>query len=51
MLPSSIGMDQSIKDDVAKLKAWKFLPKGAAVAGYVIDIKTGQLRNVVEPNF
>lgn len=40
-------MDQSIRDDVTVMKKWKFMAKGAVVSGYVFDIKTGLLREVV----
>ena len=43
----SIGMDQSIRNDVAAIQAWPFVPKGMVVAGYEFDIKTGKLREVV----
>ena len=43
---SSIGLDQSVRDDVALMRKWPFLPAGAHVVGYVFDIVTGSLRCV-----
>ena len=43
----SIGLEQSIRDDVALLKEWPFLPDGATVAGYAFDIQLGTLEQIV----
>ena len=37
------SVDQSIKDDVALLKAWPFLGKDTKVLGFNLDVKTGLL--------
>ena len=39
-------LDQSVRDDVAKLRDLKTLPEGVAVSGYVYDVRTGKLREV-----
>ena len=36
-----------MRDDVATLKGWHFLPETASIAGYVFNIKTGKLEEVV----
>lgn len=51
----SIGIEQSIHDDVAAAKKWldgfAFLPRDTPVGGYVFDIKTGLLKELVAPKF
>lgn len=39
-------LDQSVRDDVARLRDVKTLPEGVTVSGYVYDVRTGQLREV-----
>jgi carbonic anhydrase len=39
-------VDQSVKDDVARLRDVKTLPEGVTVSGYVYDVRTGELREV-----
>jgi carbonic anhydrase len=39
-------VDQSVRDDVARLRDLKTLPEGVTVAGYVYDVRTGRLREV-----
>jgi hypothetical protein len=40
------SVDESIKEDVALLKAWPFLGKDTKVFGFNLDIKTGLLTEV-----
>ena len=39
-------VDQSVREDVARLRDVKTLPDGVTVSGYVYDIHTGELREV-----
>jgi len=39
-------VDQSVRDDVARLRDVKTLPEGVTVAGFVYDVRTGELREV-----
>ena len=39
-------VDQSVRDDVARLRDVKTLPEGVTVAGLVYDVRTGELREV-----
>jgi carbonic anhydrase len=39
-------IDQSVRDDVARLRDVKTLPEGVTVSGYVYDVRTGELREV-----
>jgi carbonic anhydrase len=41
------SLEQSVKDDVAALKADPILSKRIIVIGYVYDVKTGLLREIV----
>lgn len=45
---NSIGLDESIREDVALIKDWQFLPQGARVVGYAYHVETGALREVVD---
>jgi carbonic anhydrase len=45
---SFTDVEQSIRDDVAKLRDAKTFPEGITVAGLVYDVRTGELR-AVEP--
>ncbi len=45
-LPFS-DLDQSVRDDVDRIRADRFLPADAVVAGFVYDVGTGELREVV----
>lgn len=38
--------DQSVREDVAMLKADPILPRGLVVLGFVYDIESGLLREV-----
>ena len=38
--------DQSVREDVARLRDVKTLPEGVRVAGLVYDVRTGELREV-----
>lgn len=39
-------VDQSVREDVARLRDVKTLPDGVTVSGYVYDVRTGELREV-----
>jgi carbonic anhydrase len=41
-------VDESVREDVALLKAWPFLGKNTKVLGYNLDVKTGLLTEVKE---
>jgi carbonic anhydrase len=43
---SFTDIDQSLRDDVARLRDVKTLPDGVTVSGSVYDVRTGQLREV-----
>lgn len=43
----SLGLDESIRQDVAAIKAWPFLPTQAKVVGYAFEVETGRVREVV----
>jgi len=43
---NSIGLEQSIKEDVEKIKAWPFLTKDAKVLGFAYELETGRVRQV-----
>ncbi|USW58794.1 Putative carbonic anhydrase [Septoria linicola] len=38
-----IGLDESIRQDVAKLKAWRFLAPTTAVKGFALTLETGEI--------
>lgn len=40
----SIGLEESVRRDVALIQEWKFLPKMADVVGYVYETETGRVR-------
>lgn len=40
-------LDQSVRDDVETIRALDSLPDGVEVSGYVYDVRTGRLREVV----
>jgi carbonic anhydrase len=40
-------LDQSVRDDVARVRSEKFLPPAVTVSGHVYDVGTGELREVV----
>jgi carbonic anhydrase len=40
-------VDQSVRDDVAEIRAVASLPDGVSVSGYVYDTQTGAIREVV----
>jgi len=42
------SVDESVREDVALLKAWPFLGKDTKVLGYNLDVKTGLLTEVKE---
>ncbi|MCJ1379712.1 hypothetical protein MMC17_002814 [Xylographa soralifera] len=44
----SSGFDQSLKEDVAFLKANPFIKKDMKIHGYLWDIKTGELTTDVD---
>jgi carbonic anhydrase len=44
-LPFS-DLDQSVRDDVATLRASPLIPKDIAIKGFVYDVRTGRLREV-----
>jgi hypothetical protein len=41
-------VDESVREDVALLKAWPFLGQNTKVLGYSLDVKTGLLTEVKE---
>ncbi|KAB8234325.1 beta-class carbonic anhydrase [Aspergillus alliaceus] len=43
----SIGLDESIREDVEAIRQWPFLPVEAQVVGYAYELETGSLRKVV----
>lgn len=43
----SIGLDESIRQDCAEIKAAPFLRKDLLVVGFAYDVATGLLREVV----
>jgi carbonic anhydrase len=43
---SFTDVDESVRDDVARLRNVKTLPDGVTVSGYVYDVRTGELREV-----
>jgi carbonic anhydrase len=43
----SIGLDESVRRDVAEIKNAPFFRKDLLVVGYALDIDTGLLREVV----
>ena len=43
---SFTDVDESVRDDVARLRNVKTLPDGVTVSGYVYDVRTGVLREV-----
>jgi len=43
---NSIGLEQSIKDDVERIKAWEFLEKDTNVLGFAYETETGRVRPV-----
>ena len=48
MLPS-LGLEESIRQDVDAIKAWPFLPAQAKVVGYAFEVENGRVREVVGP--
>ncbi len=40
-------VDQSVRDDVERIRSLKTLPDGVSVSGHVYDVRTGSLREVV----
>lgn len=44
-------LDQAVRDDVERLLRWRGRPEPFAVAGAVIDVADGSLREVVPPTF
>lgn len=45
-LPFS-DLEKSVRDDVARIKDNPFIPEDVVVSGWVYDVKSGQLREVV----
>lgn len=43
----SLGLEESIRQDVATIKAWPFLPTQTKVVGYAFEVETGRVREVV----
>ncbi len=43
-------VDQSVRDDVGRLRGLASLPEGLVVSGYVYDVRTGRVREVVPAN-
>ena len=42
----SIGLDESLRQDVQLIRSWHFLPKNCRVVGYAYDVETGLVREV-----
>ena len=42
----SLGLNESIRQDVAAIKAWPFLPAQATVVGYAFEVETGRVKEV-----
>lgn len=42
-------IDQSVRDDVDQLRGLDMLPDGVSVSGYVYDVRSGRLKEVVPP--
>jgi hypothetical protein len=40
-------LDESVAEDVGRLRSLAILPEGVTVAGYVYDVDSGRLREVV----
>jgi carbonic anhydrase len=40
-------LDQSVRDDVERIRSSPLLPEGITVSGYVYEVETGRLREVV----
>ena len=40
-------LDQSVRDDVERIRSTASLPEGLEVSGYVYDVRTGKVREVV----
>jgi carbonic anhydrase len=40
-------VDQSVRDDVDRIRGLRTLPEGTSVSGHVYDVRTGALREVV----
>ena len=43
----SIGLEESIRQDVGAIKAWPFLPEYTKVVGYAYEVESGRVREVV----
>lgn len=42
-------VEQAVREDCGHLRSWADRPEGFAVAGYVLDVETGRLEQVVAP--
>jgi carbonic anhydrase len=42
-------LDLSVRDDVQRIRGIGLLPDGVTVGGYVYDVRTGTIREVVAP--
>jgi carbonic anhydrase len=42
-----LGLEESVRVDVQAVREWAFLPKEAKVVGYVFEVETGKVREVV----
>jgi carbonic anhydrase len=40
------GLEQDVRDSIAKIKKSPFIPRTDSVRGFVFDVKTGELREV-----
>ena len=43
-------LDQSVRDDVDRIRSLSQIPAEATVSGHVYDVRTGTLREVVRPS-
>lgn len=51
MLYAGRGIEASITEDFAKLKAWPFFPETAKIGSYVYDLDSGVVSEVLPENF
>jgi carbonic anhydrase len=42
-----VGLEESVKVDVQAVREWVFLPKEAKVVGYMFEVETGRVREVI----
>ena len=47
LIVHSVGLEESIRQDVAAIREWPFLPEYTKVVGYAFEVETGRVREVV----